>query len=160
MAIGIAMAVVCSFIKLWEMPQGGAVSLVMIPILVISVRCGCVAGFVTGGIYGLLAVVLSGVVYHPASIILDYILAFSFLGIAGLFRKNLYGIIAGSILAVTARFISSLISGAVIFANFAPSGQNPWVYSFLYQAAYMLPELIIAVAVLIFLHTKKLLTKK
>ena len=159
-AIGISMAVVCSFIKLWEMPQGGAVSLVMIPIFVVAMRCGVFAGCMVGGVYGLLAVLLSGVIYHPASILLDYILAFSLLGIAGFFRKNLVRSIVGIFLGTLARFISSVISGAVIFASFAPVGQNPWIYSVCYQATYMLPEMIITIIAFIFLYTNNFLKGK
>ncbi len=153
-AISVAIAVVCSFIRLWEMPQGGSVSLTMIPLLLISVRRGMATGAMAGGIYGLISMLLAGVVYHPASILLDYLLAYGLLGIAGLFGKNLAGIVAGSCVGVAGRFISSLISGAVLFAEYAPEGQNPWIYSLGYQAAYMVPELIICIAVLVFLYKR------
>ena len=153
-AVATALAVVCSFIKVLEMPQGGSVALTMIPLLFIAQRRGIVAGCVSGGIYGILSVLLAGVVYHPASILLDYILAFGILGIAGLFKKNLCGIVCGSITAVAGRFISSLVSGAVLFAEYAPAGQNPWVYSLVYQATYMVPELIISVLVLGLIYIK------
>lgn len=153
-AVAIALAVVCSFIKVWEMPQGGSIALTMIPILLIAFRCGTVAGIITGAVYGLLSMAIAGVVYHPMSILLDYVLAFGLLGLAGLFPKNIGGIIAGSCVGVGGRFISSLLSGAVLFASYAPEGQNPWVYSLVYQATYMIPELIISVLVLLLLFLK------
>ena len=63
-------------------------------------------------------------------------------------------IVIGSVVGVGGRFLSSLISGAVLFASYAPEGQNPWLYSFIYQATYMIPELIISVLVLLFLYNK------
>ena len=57
-------------------------------------------------------------------------------------------------MGVAGRFISSVLSGALLFASFAPEGQNPWIYSLGYQATYMIPELIIAVIVLILLYKK------
>lgn len=153
-AMAVALAAVCSFIKVWEMPQGGSIALTMIPILLISFRCGAGAGIVAGAIYGALSAMLSGVIYHPMSILLDYVLAFGLLGLAGFFKKNVPGVIIGSCVGVLGRFLSSLISGAVLFASYAPEGQNPWVYSLIYQATYMIPELIISVCVLLLIYAK------
>ena len=153
-AIAVALAVVCHFVKIWEMPQGGAVSFTMVPILFIAIRRGPLAGFATGGIYGLISLIFHGIIFHPMSVLLDYILAFGALGIAGFFPETLRGVIFGSITAVGARFLSSFISGAVLFGSYAPVGQSPWLYSLVYQLTYMVPELIIALAVLITLYVK------
>ena len=153
-AVCIAMAVVFSFIKVWEMPQGGSVALTMVPILFIAHKRGITSGVIAGAVYGLLSMLIAGVIYHPASILLDYLLAFGALGIAGAFKKGTRGIVLGSIAGVGGRFLCSLVSGAVLFAEYAPEGQNPWVYSLIYQTTYMLPELIISVAVLLLLYNK------
>ena len=150
-AICIALAVVCSFIKVWEMPQGGSIALTMIPLLLLAYRRGPVAGIIGGALYGVVSMLMAGVIYHPMSILLDYVLAFGVLGVAGFFPKTLSGVITGSCVGVAGRFISSVVSGAVLFAEYAPEGQNPWVYSLGYQATYMVPELIIALVVLILL---------
>ncbi len=136
------------------MPQGGSVALTMIPILLIAYRQGAISGIICGAVYGAISLVISGVIYHPMSILLDYVLAFGFLGIAGFFRRNLPGIVFGTVAGVGGRFLSSLISGAVLFASYAPEGKNPWIYSLGYQATYMLPELFIAIAVLVMLYLK------
>lgn len=153
-AVTVALAVVCSFIKVLEMPQGGSVALTIIPLLIIAQKRGVFVGCTAGGIYGILSAVIAGVLYHPASLLLDYILAFGALGIAGLFKKNTNGIILGSIAGVSCRFIFSLVSGAVLFAEYSSQGQNPWIYSLIYQSTYMIPELIISIAVLILLFKK------
>lgn len=153
-ALCVSLAVICSFVKVWEMPQGGSVALTMIPILLISYRRGVVSGILTGSIYGVISLMIAGVIYHPMSILLDYILAFGLLGLAGFFKRNRSGLILGTVCGVGARFISSTLSGAVLFADYAPAGQNPWVYSLVYQATYMVPELIIALCVLLFLDIK------
>ena len=148
-ALSIALAVICSFIKVWEMPQGGSVSLTMVPLFIIAFRRGPVSGIAAGGIYGLISAMLSGVLYHPMSLLLDYLLAYSVIGIAGFFKKSVKGVICGTIAGTIGRFLFSLISGAVLFAEYAPEGQNPWIYSLIYQATYMIPELIICLAVMI-----------
>ncbi len=159
--ITVALATVLHFIKVFSMPQGGDISLTMIPILLISFRRGVLPGIISGVLYGISALVFDGVIYHPMSVLLDYILAFGILGIAGFFKKSYVGILLGTTLAVFGRFLCSLISGAVIFASFAPEGQNPWIYSLIYQASYLLPELIISAVALILLFTasKKLFFK-
>ena len=153
-AVMVALAVLCSFIKVWEMPQGGSVALTMIPLFVISYRRGAFAGIVTGGIYGAISMIFAGIIYHPMSILLDYVLAFALVGLSGFFKKTAKGIILGITVGVAGRFLSSLVSGAVLFAEYAPEGQNPWVYSLIYQATYLIPELIISVVVMLIINNK------
>lgn len=161
-AVAVALATVCSFIRVWQMPQGGSIALTMVPIFLIAIKRGPFAGFLTGGIYGVISLLIDGVIYHPLSVLLDYVLAFGILGIAGLFKKTVWGVILGCAAGCGGRFLCSVISGAVIFASYAPVGQNPWVYSLIYQATYMIPESIIAAAVLVilFLKTPKLFENK
>ena len=153
-AVSVSLAFICSFIRIWQMPQGGSVALTMVPLLLVSYRRGAVSGMVAGAIYGVISLIIAGVIYHPMSILLDYILAFGVLGIAGFFKKNVKGILCGTIVAVAGRFVFSTISGAVIFAEFAPAGQNPWVYSVGYQALYLIPELVISLVCMVFLFAK------
>ncbi len=152
-AIMIALAVVLSFFKILQMPQGGSVSLAMIPILLLAFRRGPLCGISSGIIFGVISLTIDGVIYHPLSVLFDYTLAFGVLGVAGFFKKNYPGIIAGTVVGVALRFVCSLISGAVLFAEYAPEGQNPWVYSVIYNGTYMLPELIICVVVLVVLFS-------
>ena len=153
-AVSVSLAVICSLIRVWEMPQGGSVALTMIPILLVSMRCGAVAGMVSGAVYGVISLLIAGVIYHPMSVVLDYVLAFGILGVAGFFKKSTGGIVCGTIIGVAGRFICSTVSGAVIFKSFAPAGQNPWVYSVIYQATYLVPELIITLLCVLFLFKK------
>lgn len=161
-AVAVALAVVLHFVKLFTMPQGGDVSLTMIPIIFIAYRRGALSGIITGVLYGIINLMLDGTIYHPMSVLLDYILAFGILGIAGFFPKNVLGIIVGTIVSVSGRFLFSFLSGAILFASYAPEGQSPWIYSLVYQATYLLPELIICLAVMIFLfrRAKGLFEKK
>lgn len=157
-AVSVALACIFHFIKLWEMPQGGSVSLAMVPILFIAFRRGAKSGIIAGAVYGLISIIFDGVIYHPMSIFLDYLFAFGILGIAGFFPKKIWGIILGSIVAVLGRFFFSLMSGVLLFASYAPEGQSPLIYSTIYNGSYMLPELVIAVLVLaaLFLASPKL----
>ena len=102
-----------------------------------------------------------------ACIFIDYIFAFSILGIAGIFRKKgPAGWIAGTVIAVFGRFVFHFLSGVVIFHSFGElwngfSTDNEVLYSLLYNGSYMLPEMIFttlgAVALFSVPVTRKLL---
>ncbi|MBQ2890088.1 MAG: energy-coupled thiamine transporter ThiT [Clostridia bacterium] len=151
-AIMIALAVVLSFVKVWSMPQGGTVSLTMLPLFVLAFRRGFFPALLGGVVYGAISIIFDGVIYHPMSILLDYTLAYGALAVAGLFKKNYLGIVLGTTVGTGLRYICSLLSGAVLFAQYAPEGQNPWIYSLGYNATYMIPELIICVVALVILY--------
>ena len=165
-AVMIALSVVLSFIKIWKMPLGGSVTLLsMLPVCVVSVRHGLKWGLASSFIYSLFQLVfgitmdgLLGWGLTPmmlvGCIMFDYIIAFTVLGIAGLFRKNSSGgIYAGMTLAFLGRFISHFISGYVIFKNLdqwelfgKAFSERPVLYSVCYNGMYMLPELVFSLA--------------
>ena len=84
------------------------------------------------------------------SIFLDYVFAYGLLGVAGFFKLSGWGIAAGVTVGTALRYVSSVLSGALLFAEYA-GDQNPWVYSLGYNATYMLPELVICVVALVLL---------
>ncbi|MBE6749868.1 MAG: proton-coupled thiamine transporter YuaJ [Ruminococcaceae bacterium] len=171
-AIFIALATVLSLIKIIKMPLGGSVTLFsMLPIVMISCMLGVKWGMAVSFVYSLiqlaLGIALDGLlgwgltpVMLIGTITLDYVLAFSVLGIAGVFaKKGNGGICFGVISALVLRFICHLISGCVIFKEleqFEIFGEifvnRPFLYSLSYNAFYMLPEIIITVigAVILF----------
>jgi len=146
--IGIAMALaaVLHFVKLWEMPQGGAITLgTMVPLFILALRRGPGVGVLAGALYGLLeGWILSGgrFFYHPVQVVLDYPLAFGLLGLAGFFPKYAaFGVTVGAL----ARYLSHVVSGVVFFASYAPKGQPVWLYSLGYNATYLGPDFFVAI---------------
>jgi thiamine transporter len=78
-----------------------------------------------------------------ATFLIDYILAYTVLGFAGLFYKKGYiGIVIGTALAVFLRFVCHYITGVFIFDIWC-EWDNVWLYSLVYNGAYMLPEIIL-----------------
>ena len=162
-AIMVALATVLSMIKLYEAPLGGSVTLLsMLPVSVLSIRLGLSWGLAGGFLYAMiqmfldLAKVISWGLTPAAlvgCIIFDYLLAFTVIGLAGLFRRNgRIGMILGIALALFGRFCSHLVSGTLIFDIWMPDGWgNPFVYSVAYNGAYMLPELVFTVAAVMIL---------
>lgn len=147
------------------MPLGGSVTLLsMLPIVMISVMMGLKWGIGSAFVYSLiqllLGITMDGLlgwgltpVMLVGTILLDYIIAFTVLGIAGIFVKQGYAGICGGVgLAVALRFLSHFLSGFIIFKNleqFELFGSiftnRPMLYSLAYNGLYMLPELIITV---------------
>ena len=93
-------------------------------------------------------------IYHPLSILLDYVLAFGVIGVAGFFKADTKGILIGTTVGVAGRFLSSFLSGWLLFASYAPEGQSPFMYSLGYQATYLIPELILNILVLMLVYKK------
>jgi thiamine transporter len=144
-----------SLITFVVFPQGGSVTAgSMVPMLLLALRRGPKIGIFAGVVYGLVQLAVLPQVYFPTQVLLDYPLAFGCIGLAGFFKK--YAIL-GVFVAVTGRFIMHLISGAVFFASWAPTGMNPWIYSTLYNGSYMLPELLISVFFIYLLQRSKVL---
>ena len=152
--VAVALAAVLSFIKVWQMPQGGSVSLVMVPLFLIAYRHGALWGMATGVVYSIIAMLIDMKIYHPLSILLDYVLAFGVIGVAGFFKADTKGILIGTTVGVAGRFLSSFLSGWLLFASYAPEGQSPFMYSLGYQATYLIPELILNIIVLMLVYKK------
>lgn len=141
-----ALSYVLNLIIVFQMPQGGSISLgSMVPIIIISVRRGPYWGMATGALAGLLQFILGKQFsLHPLSIVLDYVLAYALIGVVGYFGKKRSMICFGILVSVFLRFVSHVLSGAIIFYECA-GDQNPWLYSIIYNGTYLLPELVITI---------------
>lgn len=143
-AMAVALSMVTSLIKLFELPMGGSVTLLsMLFIVLIAHWYGPAAGITTGMAYGLLQFVLEPVFYTIPQMLTDYPLAFGALGLSGFIRKGKYSLQTGYILGVFGRFIFAFLSGILFFAAYAPQDMHPALYSFLYNGSYLLAEAVL-----------------
>ena len=195
-AMLIAVAIVLELVSkmfIPEMPFGGQVTLVsMLPVVLISYRHGVKWGLVAGLGYALMEMVIGaktvaaafqpgyfgdGTMIGNALIMcaLDYIVAYTALGLGGIFRNKFekpgMALIAGSLVALGARYLAHIVSGYVLFAGwaewyFTQEGFPAWgaqlvsalspqmlglVYSIVYNGMYMLPEMIFTAIAAVFL---------
>ncbi len=152
----IALSTLLAYIPIFEMPQGGSVTLCsMLPIMMASWRHGLKWGLFTGFAHGLLQMMfgLENVMYATTllamvgCILLDYILAFTVLGSADLFRRMLKnqaaGIAVSCVIVGLLRLVCSFLSGVLIWGAYAPPEMPVWLYSLTYNSSYMIPEIII-----------------
>jgi thiamine transporter len=144
-----ALSLVTSFIKFASLPFGGSITLFsMLFICLIGYVFGLRTGIMTGVAYGILQFIMGPYIYAPIQVLLDYPLAFGALGLSGLFRNKKNGLVAGYIIGVIGRYVFHVISGYIFFASYAPEGTNSMIYTLVYNATYILPELIVTIIVL------------
>lgn len=186
-AIMIALATILSLIKIFELPWGGSVTAAsMLPIVIIGYRHGIKWGMLSSIVFSLIQMLLGGstisaaflpgedqMVWYLAIImvILDYLLAYSLVGLSGLFRnksKPSTSLALGALVGTSARFVAHFISGWILWGAWAESFFSGFdettggalgsffiktfdgemlscVYSLFYNALYMIPEMIITV---------------
>ncbi|MBP5312608.1 MAG: energy-coupled thiamine transporter ThiT [Clostridia bacterium] len=179
--IMIALSFVLSFIKLPGLPYGGSVTLFsMVPIVFLGCVFGPAWGLFCGGIYSFLQLLQStGSNYFAGEsagsvalmILLDFVLAFSVLGLGGMFvtKKNIsktrapFLAAAGAAVVSLLRYLFHTISGFILFGKYAEwffeeeftNAFGQWIlanfkgnklaliYSAVYNGLYMIPEIII-----------------
>lgn len=163
----IALAKILSFIKLFEMPMGGSVTLAsMAPILFFAIRWGWKKGLLIGLVYGLVDYLLGGYTVHPLQVLLDYPLAYMMLGFAGLQRASesdsFFSHLPSLILAVALRLAMHVLSGCVFYStiDFTEAGASlsqaftlsnmgaGFVYSLQYNGAFLGADFLICLVVL------------
>lgn len=204
-AMLLAMAIVLELVSksfIPEMPFGGQITLVsMLPVVLISYRHGVKWGLVSGLCYALIEMVIGAktvaAAFQPGYFgdetmilnalimcLLDYILAFSLLGLGGIFRNKIknpgLSLMCGSLVALGARYLAHVLSGYILFSGWAEwfftqdgfpawgaqlvqsltPGVLGWVYSLVYNGMYMVPELILtALAALLIARVPKIVAK-
>ena len=187
-AMLIALAVVLELVGrmvIPPMPFGGQLTLVsMMPIVLISYRHGVRWGLVAGFAYSLVQMALGAgtvtaafqpgyfgdgimVVNALTMCVLDYVLAYTLLGLGGIFRSSIsnkrLSLMLGSIVALGGRYLAHILSGYILFAGWAEwfftqdgfpgwgaqlvAGLSPtalgWVYSIVYNGMFMVPEILL-----------------
>ena len=157
-AIMLALAIVMNMLSktlFANMVNGGSVTLAMFPILFYAHRWGLARGLLIGFAYGLLDMLTDGgYAWGWQTILLDYLAAYTALGLGGLFRGKAWGIFPGIVTGCLGRFLVHYISGITIYKILVPTEvegfgvfANPHVYSLVYNGVYMVPNTFIALAI-------------
>ena len=186
-AMLLAMAIVLELVSKTFIPEqtfGGQITIVsMLPVVLIAYRHGVKWGFVATFTYALLEMALGAKTVSSAFLpgffgdgamivnaivmcLLDYIVAYTVLALAGVFRNRIknpgISLMAGSLVALGARYVTHILSGYILFSSWAewyftqdgfpawgaklveslsPAGLG-WVYSIVYNGMYMIPEMV------------------
>ena len=156
-SIFIALSIVLSYLKipigLSFGGFGGSIDLVMIPLIIAACRWGLGWGLGSGLVFGTLKFFLAGgAAINWQSMLLDYSVAYMFVGLAGLIKRKPRQMWLAALIGCLGRFVIHFISGVTIYAMymediFGLPMTNVWVYSALYNGSYMLPNTILAAVV-------------
>ncbi|MBQ7119637.1 MAG: energy-coupled thiamine transporter ThiT [Oscillospiraceae bacterium] len=165
-AVMLSIATVLSFIKIFESPFGGSVTLgSMVPLVVLSVHIkefkwaslACFAYALIQMLFGFYAPPAANVIRFIAVVMLDYVVAFGVICLANpvskMFENKIIGVSAGAFIACVLRFFCHFTTGILIWDSYAPEGTPVWMYSLIYNGGYMLPELVITVVLSAVLYT-------
>lgn len=155
-AIMVAIAQILGYFKLFgEMVNGGSITFAAFPIVLFSLRWGLGKGLIAGFAFGILQLVYDGAyAWGWQSMLLDYVVAYTPLGLAGLFKGKAWGIFPGAVLGNAVRFLVHFISGVTIYRIYEPTEilhvgvfDDAVLYSLVYNGLYMIPCMILTVAV-------------
>ena len=194
-ALATAISFVCSLIPVppFRFPFGGGITIAgMLPIIIIAYLYGTRWGLLTGFVYSLIQMLLGhstvAGLFLPDSdsymgsigaavliCLIDYVLAYTALGLGGLFRRKttpIRALILGSIVALGGRYVCHIVSGTIFYGAWAEwfftldgiyntIGQGilatfhgntlALLYSIIYNGCYMIPEMILTPIVAVFL---------
>ena len=158
-AILIALAEILSLLPFYKLPWGGSIDLAMLPVIVICVRWGFGPGMLAASAHAIIQTLLEGgIAIGWQSIIGDFLVAYMVLGLAGCFKGKF---VPATLVACGARFLVHYVVGATIWAEYMPERffgmtmTSPWLYSALYNGAYMLPcTLLVLVAGVLLYKTR------
>ncbi|MGB4588903.1 MAG: energy-coupled thiamine transporter ThiT [Clostridiaceae bacterium] len=147
--ISVAICAVLNAIPLFQMPQGGSVTLAStLPIIIMAFAYGPEVGMLTGFLFGVVNLFLGPFIIHPLQTLLDYPLPFMFVGMAGFFKNRYVGTVVSQLL----RLLMHVLSGVIFFASYAPEGQQEglglWLYSIGYNGSFVAVELLILLVIL------------
>ena len=140
-ALCLALAFVLSNIKLFKLPMGGSVTVFsMFFVTFIGYLYGPRVSLSAAFAYGLLQMVIDPYIIAVPQLICDYVLAFGAMGVSGFFYNKRNGMIKGYLAGIFGRFMFSTLSGIIFFAEYAPEGWNPVLYSMAYNGSYIAAE--------------------
>ena len=152
----LAVATVLSMIKVLDLPYGGSITAASaLPILLVAYRHGTLWGLFTGFAHALIQLLLGAntlsYATSPAAavaiVVLDYLLAFTVLGLGGIFRhprrQQSTALVTGALLTGALRYTLHVIAGCTVWAGLSIPTQAALLYSLAYNATYMLPETLV-----------------
>lgn len=159
-AVMVALSLILGMIRLYRLPDGGSITIAILPLVFFAIRHGPSWGFLAGFAFGGLDYILNyGIAIDWTTILCDYFLAYGFLGLgAGLFRvrrRNAYiGTLAGGIMM----FLCSYLVGVFVWGKYMPEVflgmpmTSPWFYSFLYNISWAGPDVVLTLIIFAMLY--------
>ena len=161
--VAMALAFITSYLKLFNLPFGGSVTLFsMLFICLIGYWYGLKVGILTGLAYGILQFLQEPFVLSFFQVFWDYILAFAALGLSGVFHKSKNGLLKGYILGILARGACHALGGYLYWMDYMPDNfpqSLTAIYPFVYNYSYILAEGVLTVILIMLPPVSKALAQ-
>ena len=152
----LAVATVLSMVKVLDLPYGGSITAFSaLPVIIVAYRHGLGQGLLTALAYALMQLALGGSALSYATspiaaaaiVVLDYLLAFTVLGLGGIFRNKVHhqgtALVLGAVATGAMRYTLHVIAGCTVWAGLSIPTEAAMVYSLAYNATYMIPETLV-----------------
>jgi thiamine transporter len=158
-AVMLGLATALSMVKIFQMPLGGSVTLCsMLPVLLIGYKYGLKWGALTGFTYAVIQILLDlGALLSwgltptalAVSILEDYLLGYTALGLAGIFGQGRKKFILGMFTSVFLRYVWVVVAGVMAYDSFLPEDWKGHLltYSLVYNGQFLLPDFAICLIV-------------
>ena len=189
LALATVLALVCAYVPFLNLPFGGGFTVAsMLPIIIVAYMYGVKWGTFTAFCYALIQIVLSltqgssgtvmmlflpdseGFMGYSAAIwivLIDYLIAYTVLGLGGVFRNAVKNktasIVLGVVLALSLRYVAHVVSGYIFYGAWAEwfftqegfyaigdvimssaeGNALSFIYSAFYNGLFMIPEIVI-----------------
>ncbi len=171
LALALAIKGVSQLIPFSNLPYGGSITIILVPLCLVGLLCGPVWGIVVPVLFSVFNFLWDGVSSWTANtnaviltLFLDYIVAFGLCGVSSLFRKpffekKAYAPLLAVLLAGILRLVSHFFSGVIVWNNIWDY-EGPIVmdwskggitYSLVYNTSYMIPTIILSLLVMAYL---------
>ncbi|MCA1064281.1 energy-coupled thiamine transporter ThiT [Rossellomorea sp. AcN35-11] len=158
-----AFAVILDMLPSIKLSPSISISIAMVPIFLLSYRRGWKAGVLAGFVWGILQIALGDAwIATPVQMVIEYFIAFAFIGFAGLFAGNIQGalgrnnrsaaiswLVAATFIGSLARYFWHFIAGFVFFAEYAPKDMSPLLFSFIANGITMLGSALLCSIILV-----------
>ena len=153
-ALMVALAIVLGYIRIFRLPYGGSFGLALVPMFVYCLRWGVLEYLLDGGI-----------AISWQSMLMDYVVAETALGLCGFAAGKKLGWLWGVVLGTAGRFVSLWLSGGLLWYMYMPDVfmglpmHNPWVYSALYNGVLCATVMVMDLVVLGLMNTSSALRR-
>ena len=193
LAMATVLALVCAYIPFLNLPFGGGFTIAsMLPIVIVSYMYGVKWGFFVSFTYSCIQIIMDLVLgkgstiialFTPSSddymglwvaisiLLIDYLVAYTVLGLGGVFRNKIksktVAIVLGVLVALGTRYLCHIVSGYIFYGAWAEwfftqegfykiggiildafdGKMLSLVYSIFYNGLFMIPEMLITAIV-------------
>lgn len=121
-ALSIALSLLLWYLRIGAMPQGGSISLQMLPLFVFALRWGAIPGILVGLTYGVIHSLQDMYVVHWLQYLLDYPIAFGLIGLSGVVKNIKISKIITYIIAIV--FLLGTIGFVINISSELPQAQK------------------------------------